>query len=150
MGYMNGSWIDVHGAGAQRSDPKSGDPADWPTGHGPQGDAIRIYNYARLVRDVNGAQATDAYVNQNDGTCSGNSPCYLTIQEGIDAAVDGSTINIARGTYTESLLLNSPKTVTLKGGWNDIFSAQEPNTTVIKAPKVANGTLKMQNVVLRP
>ena len=54
MGYMNGSWIDVHGAGAQRSDPKFGDPADWPTGHGPQGDAIRIYNCVRLVRDVSG------------------------------------------------------------------------------------------------
>ena len=52
MGYMNGMWMDVHGAGAQRSDPKSGDPADWPTGHGPQGDAIRIYNYVQLVRDA--------------------------------------------------------------------------------------------------
>lgn len=51
MGYMN-SWLDVHGAGAQRSDPKFGDPADYPTGRGPQGDAIRIYNYVRLVRDV--------------------------------------------------------------------------------------------------
>jgi hypothetical protein len=49
---MNNSWVDVHGAGAQRSDPKSGDPADWPTGNGPQGDAVRIYNYVRLVRDV--------------------------------------------------------------------------------------------------
>ncbi|MDX1699106.1 MAG: DUF1566 domain-containing protein [Melioribacteraceae bacterium] len=52
MGYMNG-WEDVHGAGAQRSDPKIGDPDDYPTGHGPQGDAIRIYNYVRCVRDVN-------------------------------------------------------------------------------------------------
>jgi hypothetical protein len=50
MGYMNGQWMDVHGAGAQRSDPKEGDPAGWPEGHGPQGDAIRIYNYVRLVR----------------------------------------------------------------------------------------------------
>jgi hypothetical protein len=50
MGYMNGAWIDVHGAGAQRSDPKSGDPSQWPTGHGPQGDAVRIDNYARCVR----------------------------------------------------------------------------------------------------
>lgn len=49
MGYMNDQWMDVHGAGAQRSDPKSGDPAEWPTGHGPQGDAIRIYNYVRCV-----------------------------------------------------------------------------------------------------
>jgi hypothetical protein len=54
MGYMNGAWIDVHGAGAQRSDPKVGDPADYPAGHGPQGDAIRIYNYVRLVRDISG------------------------------------------------------------------------------------------------
>lgn len=52
MGFMHGSWIDVHGAGAQRSDPKAGDPSAWPTGHGPQGDAIRINNYVRLVRDM--------------------------------------------------------------------------------------------------
>ncbi len=52
MGYMNGSWLDVHGAGAQRSDPKQGNPADYPYGRGPQGDAIRIYNYARCVRDM--------------------------------------------------------------------------------------------------
>ena len=50
LGFMHGSWIDVHGAGAQRSDPKSGDPAAFPYGRGPQGDAIRIYNFARCVR----------------------------------------------------------------------------------------------------
>ena len=50
LGYMNGAWVDVHGAGSQRSDPKSGNPADYPTGRGPQGDAIRINNYVRLVR----------------------------------------------------------------------------------------------------
>jgi hypothetical protein len=52
LGYMNGQWQDVHGAGCQRSDPKTGDPADYPTGHGPQGDAIRIYNYVRSVRNA--------------------------------------------------------------------------------------------------
>jgi hypothetical protein len=40
-------YIDVHGAGAQRSDPKAGDPAEFPVGRGPQGD---VYNYVRLVR----------------------------------------------------------------------------------------------------
>ena len=45
-----GGWTNVHGAGAQRSDPKSGDPAEWADGMGPQGDEIRIYNYARCVR----------------------------------------------------------------------------------------------------
>lgn len=53
MGYMMNQWIDVHGAGAQRSDPKAGNPADYPTGRGPQGDAIRINNYVRLVRNLN-------------------------------------------------------------------------------------------------
>ncbi|WP_372755646.1 DUF1566 domain-containing protein [Labilibaculum sp.] len=52
MGYMSSSWIDVHGAGAQRSDPKTGDPDDYPTGWGPQGDARRIYNQVRLVRNI--------------------------------------------------------------------------------------------------
>lgn len=52
LGYFGNppEWIDVHGAGSQRSDPKMGDPEDYPYGHGPQGDAIRIYNYVRLVR----------------------------------------------------------------------------------------------------
>ncbi|HTY89114.1 MAG TPA: DUF1566 domain-containing protein [Candidatus Acidoferrum sp.] len=43
--------VDVHGAGAQRSDPKVGDPKAFPHGRGPQGDVIRIYNFVRGVRD---------------------------------------------------------------------------------------------------
>lgn len=49
--------LDVHGAGAQRSDPKSGDPAAFPRGRGPQGDVIRIYNHVRLVRSDAAAPA---------------------------------------------------------------------------------------------
>ncbi len=45
-------FVDVHGAGAQRSDPKAGDPAMFPHGRGPQGDVIRIYNFVRCVRDA--------------------------------------------------------------------------------------------------
>ena len=43
-------FTDVHGAGAQRSDPKTGDPANFPHGRGPQGDVIRINNFVRCVR----------------------------------------------------------------------------------------------------
>ena len=55
--------VDAHGAGAQRSDPKSGNYTDYPLGQvcssadeaygrGPQGDVVRIDNFVRLVRDV--------------------------------------------------------------------------------------------------
>ncbi len=62
----SGSYVrlNVHGAGAQRSDPKSGDAADWPTGFGPQGDEIRILNYARCVRTVD----TSTGVGESDAT----------------------------------------------------------------------------------
>ncbi|WP_197529130.1 Lcl C-terminal domain-containing protein [Aeoliella mucimassa] len=53
LGTMDGTTVqDVHGAGSQRSDPKAGDPADYPSlGNGPQGDVQRVFNYVRLVRD---------------------------------------------------------------------------------------------------
>ncbi len=67
MGNMNGKWMDVHGAGAQRSDPKEGDPSDYPNGHGPQGDAIRIYNYVRCVRGGDTQKTSgDEYVSNNN------------------------------------------------------------------------------------
>ncbi len=47
---IRGKKINAHGAGCVRSDPKSGDPKQWPNGKGPQGDEIRIYNYVRCVR----------------------------------------------------------------------------------------------------
>jgi len=51
--------MDVHGAGCQRSDPKIGDPDDWPYGHGPQGDVIRIFNHGRCVRDADPVSAVN-------------------------------------------------------------------------------------------
>lgn len=64
LGWPGGGWVDVHGAGCQRSDPKTGPPFPYATLHqvirngtthsgyafGPQGDAIRGLNFVRLVR----------------------------------------------------------------------------------------------------
>ena len=52
QGEMNGNLMDVHGAGCQRSDPKSGNVEDYPQYFGPQGDVRYVYNYVRLVRDI--------------------------------------------------------------------------------------------------
>jgi len=69
LGYSTGlgRWVDVHGAGCQRSDPKVAPPYNYATVYvvtnggkaytgyswGPQGDAIRGLNYVRLVRGGN-------------------------------------------------------------------------------------------------
>jgi len=47
------TWVDAHGPGAQRSDPKSGDPASRRVrcGFGPQSDYIGINNWVRCVRE---------------------------------------------------------------------------------------------------
>lgn len=67
LGFMevppnSGNYVlmDVHGAGAQRSDPKQGDPDNFPHGFGPQGDVIRIYNFVRLVRNVDVSKSDES------------------------------------------------------------------------------------------
>ena len=76
LGYMKSpptatyyTLLDVHGAGAQRSDPKSGSntsyylglnqSGDSCYGLGPQGDVIRINNFVRLVRDAQTTNGID-------------------------------------------------------------------------------------------
>ncbi|MBN0988719.1 Lcl domain-containing protein [Amphritea pacifica] len=53
MGQIHNEIMDVHGAGAQRSDPKTGQAE---MGQGPQGDAVRVYNYVRVVRGGSATQ----------------------------------------------------------------------------------------------
>lgn len=79
------SLLDVHGAGSQRSDPKTGDPEDYPYGNGPQGDVIRIFNYVRLVRDVSTDNASiekeneiQVYPNPANNTLNISSPNEIT------------------------------------------------------------------------
>jgi hypothetical protein len=96
LGYMeappdsgNYQLMDVHGAGAQRSDPKTGNPADFPAGHGPQGDVIGIYNYARCVR---GGSSTSSPANQPASQGDHQPP-----QEAIDACnglSEGTTCHV--------------------------------------------------------
>ena len=58
IGKMRGRVMDVHGAGAQRSDPKTGSPSIG--SRAPQGDAFRARNYARAVRGGESSPRTGA------------------------------------------------------------------------------------------
>lgn len=70
LGNMGDGWVDVHGAGCQRSDPKYDDGTDYSEGHGPQGDAVYVYNYVRPVRyDETVTNPTYVVVDTNQSTC---------------------------------------------------------------------------------
>ena len=51
-GEMFGELLDVHGCGAVRSDPKSGDAETYPRYFGPQGDLRYVFNYTIAVREL--------------------------------------------------------------------------------------------------
>lgn len=112
-GYMDlgdGTQLyDVHGAGAQRSDPKSGDPTPYVgVGFGPQGDVISIYNYARCVRNIDDAEEV---IN----LCSGQIDPVLaniTLSRGemADCTVTGTI------TLVDSVVCETGAKLTLTGG----------------------------------
>ncbi len=63
----NGNGImDAHGAGAARSDPKTGDPGDYPQYNGPQGDVQYVFNYVRAVRDVSDPTGLEEQLDNNE------------------------------------------------------------------------------------
>jgi hypothetical protein len=91
----------------------------------------------------------NCYVNKNDFTCGGNSPCYSNIQEAIDAAGPVSTIKVVQGFYDEDITLNTSKTLDLQGGWDSTFTTQSSNTT-INSLTVSSGTIVPSNIILQP
>jgi hypothetical protein len=78
MGKMNGQVMDVHGAGAQRSDPKTGQAG---LGHGPQGDARRVENFVRCVRG--GAEAAEEGKVKSEPSDPDKYPAKVTISDNL-------------------------------------------------------------------
>jgi len=142
--------MDVHGAGAQRGDPKSGDPANWPHGNGPQGDQVRIYNFARCVRGgIGQSLAADAYTLPAatgatigfslDGGPSNANRDYLLCgslsgtMPGTLLPGGGATIPLNRDWYTEWILsrLNGP---VYAGFWGTLDASGQATAQMIAPP----------------
>jgi arylsulfatase A-like enzyme len=85
---------DVHGAGAQRSDPKSGTPLLEAPGHGPQGDDLRIYNFVRCVRGGATEPQDDA---DGDGLTDWYEYNYTTNVIGMDSHADSDGDGVSNG-----------------------------------------------------
>lgn len=83
---MHDQLTDVHGAGAQRSDPKTGNRDDYPLYWGPQGDVRYVFNYVRCVRDV---QTTATGINDTES----HSPMQFILYENYPNPFNPRTTN---------------------------------------------------------
>ena len=95
---MNNELLDVHGAGAQRGDPKSGNREDYPQFFGPQGDVRYVYNFVRCVRTVDTLQTGLNSIQKKTIKIYPN-PCY----------------NSCKITFNQNILLAKIKIVGLTG-----------------------------------
>ncbi len=112
------NWINIHGAGCQRSDPKSGDISDYTGGRGPQGDAIRIKNYVRLVRDIyeedSNIIADWSFDNDSEGIVVDSSE-NQNHGESIDVRYETGVVGKAayfNGESSKIIIPNTPKSIT--------------------------------------
>jgi hypothetical protein len=158
LGWMNFSGeyqlMDVHGAGAQRSDPKSGDPANWPTGNGPQGDVVRIYNYARCVRDGgdggDGGDDNPASGEFNLFTPLGSTTTYLVDNDGDTVYTWASDYTPGNSVYLleNGNLLRTGKTGSAYfavGGAGGIVQEIAPDSTVLWEFEYADGYVRQHH-----
>ncbi|MBF0265455.1 MAG: DUF1566 domain-containing protein [Gammaproteobacteria bacterium] len=103
LGYMNTQWLDVHGAGAQRSelketttqlDPSYGSTTDTQGNsaiyHGPQGDIVRIKNFARCVRTFTSSPGSSSEVDNSPTEKDTNFTNYFFLQLSKPLAIDVS------------------------------------------------------------
>jgi parallel beta-helix repeat protein len=86
------------------------------------------YNAASDGTNIGAWQGTPptppvVYVDDDDATCGGNSPCFNKIQDAITAVASGGTVNVAAGTYNENIDVNKQVTIIGAGAADTIVTA---------------------------
>jgi hypothetical protein len=163
MGYMFGTWVDAHGAGCQRSDPKSGSldeytyaPYGYYFGSAPQGDAIRLFNYVRCVRDAGDTSAPNGGDTDETGSVGfapnpfwDSTELTLALPAGIQSA--SCTIHDVSGRAVRTLSATPVGTDRARFAWDGTADAGERVAAGIYFAELSDGaeTSRVRLVVLR-
>ena len=100
-----------------------------------------------FVTKLSEAAPDELYVSIS-GDCGGKSPCYTAIQEAMGAAGAEATIFITGETYSEAVVLEESKVLSLKGGWDSSFTTQS-SYTGITSMTIKKGTVSVDRLVAR-
>jgi hypothetical protein len=88
------------------------------------------------------------YVGQ-DGICGKKSPCFTSIQNGIDSVQSSTILKITQETYTEQVILDGPEEITLQGGWDTTFTSSSSYSTIQGSITITNGTMIVENIIVK-
>jgi hypothetical protein len=88
-------------------------------------DLVIAKEYIGPISDV----PSTVYVDPT-GSCNGCTPCFSSIQEGIDAARSRATVRVVQGSYPEHIAIQETKGLDLQGGWDTSFTTQTSTTTI--------------------
>ncbi len=92
------------------------------------------------------ALATTHYVD-DDGDCTGQSPCHTTIQAAVNAASAGDTINVLPGVY-DAFTINGKNNLTVRGVHSDAVFVDGDGGS--HAAKIQNATgVRLEKLTLR-
>ena len=83
------------------------------------------------------------------GLCSGNTPCYASMQEAINVADDADTIYVRDGNYDEDIVLNEQKAIKIQGGWDETFTSDNSESTVVSVT-ISKGEINARNIAVKP
>lgn len=74
---------------------------------------------------------------------------YSTLQSAYNASVNGDIIESQTANFTEDLVIDIGKSVTLQGGYNNDYTAVTGKTTLNGNLNIANGTVTISDFILQ-
>jgi hypothetical protein len=83
------------------------------------------------------------------GGCGGKKPCFTVLQSAIDSAETLAVINVTQETYAENIVFNSPKFLTLQGGWDLTFTNPSSPTVIQGSLTISNGKVIVEYITIR-